>query len=44
MIIKLEKIYKNKSKDNTKYKITKREPEEAENLASKNILLSPDCF
>lgn len=35
---------KNKSKDNTNYKITFREPKEAENLVSKNNLLSPNCF
>ena len=34
---------KNKSKDNTNYKITCREPKEAENLVSKNNLLSPNC-
>ena len=35
---------KNKSKDNTNYKITFREPKAAENLVSKNNLLSPNCF
>ena len=35
---------KDKSKDNTNYKITFREPKEAENLVSKNNLLSPNCF
>jgi hypothetical protein len=35
---------KNKSKDNTNYTIAFREPEEAENLVSKNNLLSPNCF
>ena len=38
------KYNKNKSKDNTNYIITFREPKEAENLVSKNDLLSPDCF
>lgn len=32
---------KNKSKDNINYTIAFREPEEAENLVSKNNLLSP---
>ena len=35
---------RNKSQDNTNYKITFREPKEAENLVSKNNLLSPNCF
>ena len=35
---------KNESKDNINYTISFREPKEAENLASKNNLLSPDCF
>ena len=35
---------KNKSKDNINYIITFREPKEAENLVSKNNLLSPNCF
>ena len=34
---------RNKSQDNTNYKITFREPKEAENLVSKNNLLSPNC-
>ena len=38
------KQVKNKSKDNTNYKITFREPKEAENLVIKNNLLSPNCF
>ncbi len=33
---------KNKSKDNINYVISLREPKEAENLVSKNSLLSPD--
>lgn len=35
---------KNKSKDNINYIITFREPKEAENLVSKNSLLSPLLF
>ena len=35
---------KNKSKDKINYKISFREPKEAENLVSKNNLLSPYCF
>ena len=38
------KYNKSKSKDNTNYIITSREPKEAENLVSKNNLLSPNCF
>ena len=35
---------RDKSEDNTNYTITFREPKEAENLVSKNNLLSPNCF
>ena len=41
-IIKCKLIKKNNSKDNINYTITFREPKEAENLVSKNNLLSPN--